>query len=265
MMSKTAKILSVAFMLLVIGLMIYLSIGLKPGSENKIKFISLKGNIHLSKEQYLNFANLADKATYENLSLQIIKDRIEKHPYVKQADVRYEGSGKAAIRITEKVFDSILVDSTNQYIITDNLQLLPMLPETVKIDYPVISNAFFGNGIKVLSSMKKNLNVVTASKIITAVRLLNPELEKDFSSIDLQNGGEILLYLSSSDYPVKIGRGNEIKKVIYFNSLWNYLKGKEINNYMEYVDLRYGGHVYLGIIDSTNGLVKNIDEGQKKS
>jgi cell division protein FtsQ len=245
--------------------MLYLSIGLRSGNENKIKIISLEGNIHLSKEQYMNFANLVDNKTYGNLSLQIIKDRIEKHPYVKRADVRYEGVGKASIRITEKVFDSILIDSSSQYILTENLQLLPLLPETVKIDYPVISNAFFGNSVKVLSSMKRNLDIVTASKIISTVRLLNPELEKDFSSIDLQNGGEILLYLSSANYPIKIGRGNEIKKVIYFNNLWHFLKGKEINNYMEYVDLRYGGHVYLGIIDSTNGLVKNIDEGQKKS
>lgn len=251
--------------MLVTGLMIYLSIGLKSGNENKIKFISLEGNIHLSKEQYLNFANLVDRTTYENLSLQIIKDRIEKHPYVKQADVHFESKGRAAIRITEKIFDSVLIDSSRQYIITDNLQLLPVLPETIRIDYPVISNAFIGGGLKILSSMKKNLDIVTASKIISTVRLLNPELEKDFSSIDLQNGGEILFYLSSANYPVKIGRGNEIKKVIYFNNLWNFLKGKEINNYMEYVDLRYGGHVYLGIIDSTNGLVKNIDEGHKKS
>jgi len=264
-MTKLAKILSVMFLVIMIGLMIYLSVSLKTGNENKISFISLEGNIHLSKEQYLSFANLLDKNIYGNLSLQIIKDRIEKHPYVKRADVRYEGSGKVSIRITEKVFDSILIDSSSQYILTENLQLLPLLPETIKIDYPVISNAFFGNSVKVLSSMKRNLDIVTASKIISTVRLLDPELEKDFSSIDLQKGGEILLYLSSANYPIKIGRGDEIRKVIYFNNLWHYLKGKEINNYMEYVDLRYGGHVYLGIIDSTNGLVKNIDEGQKKS
>lgn len=264
-MTKLAKILSVSFFVPVMSLMIYLSVGLKTGNEYKIGFISLEGNIHLSKEQYLGYAKLLDKNIYENLSLQIIKDRIEKHPYVKQADVRYDGSGNASIKITEKVFESVLVDSSGQYILTENLQLLPVLPETQKIDYPVISNAFFGNGLKVLSSMKRNLDIVTALKIISTVRLLNPELEKDFSSIDLQNGGEILLYLSSLDYPIKIGRGNEIKKVIYFNNLWNYLKGKEINNYMEYVDLRYGGHVYLGITDSTNGLVKNLDEGHKKS
>ena len=264
-MSKFAQILSISFLLIVIGLMIYLSIGLKSGNDYKINNISIEGNIHLSKEQYLNYANLLDKTVYGKLSVQIIKDRIEKHPYVKLADVRYEGAGRASVKIIEKIFDSILIDSSSQYILTENLQLLPLLPETINIDYPVISNAFFGSNIKVLSSMKTNLDIVTASKIISTVRLINPELEKDFSSIDLQNGGEILLYLSSANYAIKIGRGYEIKKVVYFNNLWSYLKGKEINNYLEYVDLRYGGHVYLGIIDSTNGLVKNIDEGHKKS
>jgi cell division septal protein FtsQ len=264
-MTKLAKILSISFLVLLLGSIIYLSVGLNTGTEFKISSISLEGNIHLSQEQYLSFAKLLDKTTYANLTLQFIKDRIEKHPYVQNADVRYDGSGVASIRITEKVFDSILLDSSRQYILTENLQLLPMLPETQKIDYPVISNAFSGNGFHALTSMKKNQDVVTASKIISTVKLLNPELDKDFSSIDLQNGGDIMLYLSSANYPIKIGRGNEIKKVIYFNNLWHYLKGKEINNYMEYVDLRYGGHVYLGIIDSTNGLVKNLDEGHKKS
>jgi hypothetical protein len=169
------------------------------------------------------------------------------------------------IKIREKVFDSILIADSTQYILTEDLQLLPLLADTKKIDYPVISNAFFGQRPVTLSYLRRNLDVVTASKIISTVRLASPELEKDFSSIDLQNGGDIVIYLSSNDYPVLVGRGNEIRKVIYFNNLWQSIKGKEINSYLDYVDLRYGGHVYLGITDSTNGLVKNLDAGQKKS
>ncbi|MEW6701597.1 MAG: FtsQ-type POTRA domain-containing protein [Bacteroidota bacterium] len=257
-MTKTTKILSAFFLLATIGLMVYLSIDLKDGNEYRINLILLEGNDHLSKEQYMNFANLFDKSVYGKLSLQIIKDRIEKHPYVQSADVRYDGSGKVSVKIVEKIFDSILLDSSSQYILTENLQLLPVLPGTKKIDYPVISNPLIGSQLKVLSSMKKINDIVIASKIISAVKLLNPELEKDFSSIDLQDGGDVVLFFSSLNYPVIIGKGNEIKKIFYFNSLWNYLKGKEINNYLEYVDLRYGGHVYLGITE------QGIEEGQKK-
>ncbi|MFA7228685.1 MAG: FtsQ-type POTRA domain-containing protein [Melioribacteraceae bacterium] len=264
-MKNLGKILSAAFLIISLGGLLYLAAGTRSGHGDKIKTIAVEGEYHLTKEQYLNFANLSDESSYQNLRLQIIKDRIEKHPYVQNADVRFDGAGKVLIKITEKVFDSILIADSSQYLLTEGLQLLPMLPDTKKIDYPVISNAFFGSRPKILSNLRKNLDIVTASKIISAVRMTNPELGNDFSSIDLQNGGEILFYLSSTDYPVMIGRGNEIKKVIYFNTLWQSIKGKEINNFLDYVDLRYGGHVYLGITDSTNGLVKNLDAGQKKS
>ena len=110
-----------------------------------------------------------------------------------------------------------------------------------------------------MSSLKNIGDIVTASKIITTVKLINPELYDSLSSIDMQNGNDVVLYFSNMNYPVIIGRGNEIRKVIYFNNFWTYLKGKEINNYMEYVDLRYGGHVYLGFTE------QNSQEGQKKS
>ena len=258
-MTKTAKILSTLFLILAIVLMIYLSVGLKNDIDYKISLISLDGNIHLSKEQYLSYANLLDKNNYEKLTLQIIKDRIEKHPYVQLAEVRYDGNSKVSVKIIEKTFDSILLDSTSQYIITENLQILPVFSQTKKIDYPIISNPVLSNGMKILSSLKNISDIVLASKIITTVKLLNPELYDSLSSIDMQNGNDVILYFSSLNYPVIIGRGNEIKKVIYFNNFWAFLKGKEINNYMEYVDLRYGGHVYLGITE------QNSKEGQKES
>lgn len=263
-MKNSAKILSAIFFLLVIVAITYLSVSLNAHTDYKINLISLEGNIHLTQDQYLQYANLADKNDYGRLSIQVIKDRIERHPYVKRADVRYDGNGKVSIKVTEKAFDSLIIDTTGQYILTENLQLLPVLPQTKKIDYPIISNPFFGSGKKVLSSYKKNLDIVTATKIISSIKLLSPELYDSLSSIDLQNGGDIVLSFSNFDYPVIIGRNGEIKKIICFNNFWAYLKGKEINKYMEYVDLRYSGHVYLGLIDSTNGLVKNIDHGLNK-
>jgi hypothetical protein len=165
----------------------------------------------------------------------------------------------------EKNFESILLDSTGQYLLTEKLQMLPVLPQTKKIDYPVISNPVILNGIKVLASFKKNYDLVTAAKIISTVKLLNQELYDNLSSVDLENGGDVVLNFSNFDYSVIVGRGGEVRKVMYFNNFWSYLKGKEINKHMEYVDLRYSGHIYLGIIDSTNGSTKNIEYGHNKS
>lgn len=247
---KTKKnIVAFLIMILLLICIIYLSIGVKNDADYKIKFISLEGNVHLTKENYLGFAHLLDRNTYSSLTLQIIKDRIEKHPYIDVADVRYDGGNRVSIVIAEKKFHSLLISGEDQFIITEEMQVLPVLDNTKKIDYPVITNPVLNSPVKVLSSIRKNNDVMTASKIIDAVRLANPELQDALSSIDLQHGGEMLLYFSNVDYPVKIGKGNEIRKVFYYCNLWNSLKGKELNNYVEYVDMRYGGHIFLGIIE----------------
>ena len=230
-----------------IGVISYLSIALKKDKEYKIELISLEGNVHLSKERYLGFADLLDRSKYGNLTLQIIKDRIEKHPYVETADVCYNGNNSVAIKIKEKNFESILVQNNRQYLLTDKLQALPFLPKTAKIDYPVISEVEMYDSIKVLKSLKNNYDVLTASKILTGFRLLNPELFDELSMVDMRRGGDIVLSFSSFNYPVIVGRGNEIGKVVYFNSIWTYLKGKQLNDYMNYVDLRFSGHVFFGI------------------
>jgi len=257
-MTKKQKIFGVIVLVLLLGTIGYLSFAVKTDSEFKIEIISLEGNIHLSKEDYMKFANLSDRKEYSQLTMQIIKDRIEKHPYVQSADVRYDGKGKVSVKLNEKIFDSLLMNGEEQYILTENLQVLPFMSETKKIDYPVISNAWI-NKIKILSSLKNNGDVVTASKIISGIKLINAELYDGLSNIDMRNGGDILLSFSFLDYPVIVGRGNEIRKIVYFNSFWTYLKGKEINNYMEYVDLRYSNHVYLGITQ------ENLEAGEKQS
>ncbi|MDF1610880.1 cell division protein FtsQ/DivIB [Stygiobacter electus] len=241
------NIFSVLFFFIMVSALIYFSVSLKNNFKVEIRSISIEGSNYLSKENYLSFAHLLNKNEYKNLTLRIIKDRIEKHPYVLKADVRYEGNYKVHIIIYEKNIDAILLDKENQYLITDKMQVLPILENTKNIDYPVITNVYLQDSIKVLSSIKKNVDVLTAAKIISAVKFANPELYNFLSTIDLQYGGEISIYFSDLNYYLLIGRENEVKRVLYFSSLWNILKGKEINNYMEYVDLRYGGHIFLGI------------------
>ncbi|MDH7604669.1 MAG: FtsQ-type POTRA domain-containing protein [Melioribacter sp.] len=251
------NLLSVILFVLLIGIIFY--IGLMQNEKTKILIdaITIYGNNHLSKEDYMRFANLIDKNSYRNLSLRIIKDRIEKHPYVDYADVKYEGSGKVIIKIYEKNFSSILIDNQNQFILTEEMELLPFLPDTKNVDYPIISNIFKKDSLRVLKSLRKNYDVLTASKILSGIKYLNEELYNELSLIDMNKGADIMLYFSSLDYPVLIGRGSEIKKIVYFNNLWNYLKGKEINNYMNYIDLRYNEHIYFGIQDS-------LQAGEKK-
>lgn len=256
-MTKKQKIFNLSLLFIMLGLIIYLSFSLNRNEKERIDVISLEGNVHLSKEQYFEFANILDRNQYFGLTTELIKDRLRKHPYVDNIDVRYDGSGKVSVKVIEKSFESILLYADNQFLVTDNLQILPMLPKTRRIDYPVIINPVI-NDLVSMKFYKNNEDILTASKIISAVKLINPELYDGLSSVDMQTGGDIMLEFSFINYPVIIGRGSEIRRTVYFNNLWTYLKGKEINNIMKYVDLRYGGHVYLGIRETSN-------EGDKTS
>lgn len=249
-MTKKQKILNTIFLLLLIGTISYLSVSLYKEKDYKVELITLEGESHLAKEEYMQFAELLNRSFFENLTLQIIKDRVEKHPYIEKVNVRYDGGGKVSVKIKEKNIESMLSNNDRQFLLTDKLQVLPLMPRTKKVDYPIISNPVIKDSVKVLTSLKKNIDVLTASKILSGIKLLNPELHGGLSSIDMRKGGDAVLYFNFIDYPVVLGKGNEIRKIVYFNNFWTYLKGKEINSYMDYIDLRYNGHIFFGINQS---------------
>lgn len=245
-MSKGVKIFSILFFSSITLLIIYLSVTVEGSKGYQIDVIEINGNVHLATDDYFKFANLDDRNTYANLSLQVVKDRIEKHPYVKRADVRYEGDGKVTVHIFEKDFESVLFIDNEQYLVTENMEVLPILPFTKNLDYPVISNPASKDNVAMMKNLKGNSDVVTAYKIISTLELVSPELYDNLSEIDLRNGKDIVVFFSVVGYPVWLGRGGEIEKMIYFNSLWSLLRGKDINNYLDYIDLRYENHLYLG-------------------
>jgi cell division septal protein FtsQ len=244
-----SNIVSTIIFVLMIGTVVGIAASYpKKKNEKKINFISLEGDYHLLEKDYLEYAGLLDKSNYPKLTLPIIRDRIIKHPYVQNVEVAYSES-KVVITIKEKTFESILMKGEDQFILTDRLHVLPLLTGTQKVDIPIIAEPSMNSKIKEFTSLKMNHDVLTAAQILTAVKLVNSKLHDNISSLNMKDGGEIELYLSSADYPVLIGRGNEIKKIISFNSFWDVIAGKEYSNYLEYVDLRYSNHLYFRLFE----------------
>ncbi len=232
---------------------LYLSINVQDKQVTKIESIEIDGGKYYTGADYALFAKLDDKSSYPFLDPGIIKDRIEKHPYVDKADVKFEGTNKIVVQVKEKTFNAVLIEGEKQILLTEKMQLIPVMPATTGLDLPVISNAEMQEGSKLFSIAKNNLDVVTAFKILDTFKLINEELSAKLSQIDLRNGKDILVYFSNLNFPVVFGRKDEIKKVVYFNNLWKFMKGNEVNNYLDYVDLRFDKHVYLGITEEYSG------------
>ena len=96
-------------MLLLILSIAFLSVRVNVEEAPKITFISLSGNTHLNVENYFKFTRLDEKENYKYLSVNIIKDRFEKHPYIETASVKLEPDNKVYVEISEKTFEAMFI------------------------------------------------------------------------------------------------------------------------------------------------------------
>ena len=246
------KILGRLFFTGLIGLIIYLVIDVDEVPDPEIQLIELNGNYHLNKDQYYEYAHLTDRKKYFELNVKIIKDRLEKHPYVQLADVKINRSGKVYVELKEKRFKSLLLVNNEQYLLTEDLNSIKVLPVTRNLNYPVLSNPAGADEIKSGVSLRRNIDVITGLKMVDAMQLLNPALSAALSEIDLRDGKDIIVTFSKFDFPVIFGRGAEIRKTAYLNAFWTKIENSGFSNLMEYLDLRYGHKMFIGFPEIGN-------------
>ncbi len=243
--NKYKKLFSVIILLFLIGLLLYLTFGLENRSVLVVKNIEIKGAEHLTKEQYFKYANFDHYNDYKYLNLTVIKDRIIKHPYIKDADVEFVGNDKVVIELVEKKVEALYYTDKNQYLVTDNWEIVPQLPFTRDLDYPIITNPVDEGFYKPFQHLKKTDDLKTGLKIITTLKYLNDDLLGSLSEIDLNNGEDIILDISAFSYPVYIGRDNLVKKIIYFDKFYNSIKENLFSSAIGYLDLRFEKNIYM--------------------
>ncbi len=251
MPEKKGKILGTVLFVLLISLLIFLTFILNNKMENrKIQIIKLSGNKLLPEKDYLRFTKLDKDSSFNGLTLRVIKDRFEKHPYIENADVEFENKNLLSVEITEKKIKAILLAGGDAHFITEDFQVLPYYENTKYVDYPIISNLKEKDKIKPMENFK-NDDTRNAFRIIEAIKLTNENILKRLSEINMSKGGDIVLTFSGLKPSVIFGRGDEAKKIVYLEILW---EGKIETNVditkSDYVDLRFANEVFLG---NTNG------------
>jgi len=247
------KIGSIALLTTLLVIVFALSFSINNTENENIKLIELKGNYHLSKKEYLRFAKIDNAAEYSNLTQRIIKDRLEKHPYIAQVDVLLNNN-KLSIQIEEKKFESLLMFGDKEYLISENSIVIPKLLNSEKIDYPIINNPMDGSSIREFEKATKNKDVKIGLKMIEALKIINPNMYNELSEIDMRNGKDILIRLSRFDAPIVVGRKNEIEKIIYLEKLVSKIDQAKNINVLSYIDLRYSNYIYVGKLIGENSL-----------
>lgn len=222
--------------------------------KEEIKMINIQGNNLLSKDIYLRFADLDEKSIYDDLTLNIIKRRIEEHPYVEKAEVKSDGRGNVDVKIKEKEIYAVLLNGGEPFFLSNNFELLKIYDYTTYSDIPVVSNIRVSEKLT-SSKVLRNEDIIEAFRIIDAAKITDIDLAKKLSEINLKYGGDVVLTFSGVNYPIVFGRGNESKKMIYLSLIWERLNkfNTDLKN-TEYIDLRFANEAYIGKKENT-GLI----------
>jgi cell division protein FtsQ len=234
------------FIIILFGLFF---LALKPPTaklSGQIKSIKILGNRLLAEDSYLRFAKLNEVQNSSEVTLSIVKDRIEKHPFIARAEVELSEHKDAQIYLHEKKLAAIVMCDDKTYLLSDELQLLPLYSGTKFMDLPIINRVKNSEKFNALDFLKSD-EIKEAYNIIYAIKSCDKDLYKHLSEINLNNGDETTIVLSGFHPIIKFGMEDIPKKVLMLCAIWNEIKnGKYDLNESDYVDLRFSNQIYFG-------------------
>lgn len=225
---------------------------LEESKINNITQIKISGNQFLTEDEYLKFSQLYNLEDTDEITMALIRDRLEKHPYVKNVDLLIVERGIAQIKIHEKKMDAVLFCNSKRFMITDRSEIIPLIPSTRNIDLPVIIDNNKLNKLKLFGNACNDDGLNCALKIISTAEVYDKVLYKNLSEINISDNNNLTLNLSELSCPIYFGKNNEIEKTVFLSKVFKHMKGNALVEYMNYVDLRYNELVYLGFDEKIN-------------
>ncbi|KAB2907310.1 MAG: hypothetical protein LC102_06745 [Ignavibacteriales bacterium] len=215
----------------------------KKEISQKVKSYEMTGANLIEPGDYVRFCRVnADKGEFPDIS--IFYDRMLNHPYIKNLEMALGEGGKARIKITEKEIVASVSVGGKLMLLSKELEVLPVMKELKNFDWPVILNTK-AEKVNYFSPFPDS-TILTGYKIASACNILGGDLAANLSEIDLRRGGNVVLVFSDMKPPVIMDKNSIAGQILALKKIREMGKELEINDKVEYIDLRYSGKVYLG-------------------
>ena len=130
----------IVFLVLIIGFSYLMITGSKANHKELYNQIELTENTLLPAKEYLRYAGLSDSTKYNDLTLLEVKTKIEKHPYLRKAEVEFDGINTILVEVQEKEIKAVLLQENELMLLTSDSETLPLFPPTALKDLPMVSN-----------------------------------------------------------------------------------------------------------------------------
>ncbi len=204
--------------------------------------IIVKGNKVIPSEKIIKLAGVKLGERIVELNLSELRGRIEKHKFIRFADVYTNLPDAIFIEIVERepiaMFTSkgkiYFVDLEGVVIPAEEVGRLFSVPFLGEIEKPVANVNFDSTGLRNCFELLKIALEKRVYELISELRVKN---------------GEIVLLTTDGAVPVFLGEGEFDKKLVYLREFWKQVVLKR--GYPSYIDLRYSGSIFAKF-DSKN-------------
>jgi len=252
------KVILVILVLFVITLAFY---SVKWRSGNTFEKITVTGNYTIPKEEVLAAARLKDTLiSADEINIDIIQDRISKHPEIKKVFVSKELPSELKIEIIERRPVAILNGENEIKLIDDGLEIFPFKNSSKMYDLPVISGVRIENTPDPMKKYNKE-DLRLALFIILNSYKESKAVYNNISEINLSDTGKAVVYMSEDSSPFYFPRKyNEsisnkeyqkmlLNKLVVFENYLKQFLDNHLRKKVNYVDLRFDNEV---IVNSNN-------------
>lgn len=225
----------IAGAVLILGLAVMA--GLYWSSTMKVQKIQFSGN-HFVSEEDLQLVEVPTGISPDSLNFGDIRNRFEKLPYVKQADISVEPNGKINISIAERKPIALLVDENKKvYIDTDGIRLPIVADKT--IDVPIL----YGFDAEPMQDTLQNEAFKTAADFLKTVRN-NEVSDATISEVAWSSSDEGVVALTNQN-GVKLifGKGDFSNRLRNWEAFYGEVIKKKGIEKMRSIDLRFEGQI----------------------
>jgi cell division septal protein FtsQ len=250
-MQKKDKFIGITLFSVLTCILVFLSFfQTKKNSRDAIQNVIVNGNQLLSKSDYLRITGLDVLNVEDSLTLRVVKERFENHPYVQSVTLELKANYTVEVSLTEKEIQAVLNIEGKNFLISRNYEVINIHTNTRVVDFPVITNSSLTN--MSVNNIGDSADIKSAFKIIYATQQIDLNFARMISEINLRNGKEAVIYLTGFNPVVLIGKNDEVKKIyVLYELLKQNNKTVSMVRSSSYIDLRYSDNLFLGQMQLT--------------
>ena len=206
----------------------------------QISTIDIDGTRMINNEQIVALSSLDIHSNLLAMNVAMVQSKLENHPWVAQAVITRDWPNRLAISIKEKKPVALLNQNDGLWYLDRNGELIAQAEPMQELDFPVVT------GLEKLS-LDKELhqdsylplhNVFALLKLADRGTSILPS--QNISEININDKGEMILYLLDRAFPIHLGSEGKISTRYYrlVKVLKDLYKSREFSE-IEYIRMDY--------------------------